>query len=112
MIHRGITPNTDSNPTTPYPEKRDFYRGFRQATLDFARKYERQTVPIDETQITMMVIRVSADTDHSDLWKAGYHAGFFASLYGVLYRWTVSSDWTLGEIAHVQYHIDCIRRAL
>lgn len=88
----------------------DFYSGFRQATIDFERKYQRQTVPIDETQITLLFLRVSAETDRSDLWKAGYLAGFFASLYGVLYRWTISSDWTLGEMASVRYQIDCIRR--
>jgi hypothetical protein len=30
----------------------------------------------------------------------------------VLYRLTISSSWTLGEVAHVQYWIDCVRSGL
>lgn len=112
MLKHSFMLTNEHNPTPFSAETRDFYSGFQQATLDYARKYERQTVPIDETQITMLFIRVSAESDQSDLWKAGYQAGFFASLYGVLYRWTVTSDWTLGEMTRVRYRIDCIGRPL
>jgi hypothetical protein len=93
-----------------YAVNSDFYAGFRQATIDFELKYRRQSVPVDDTQLAMIFVQLAAD-NKSDLWKAGYQAGFFAAFYGVLHRWTVSSSWTLGEMASVVYRIDCVGRA-
>ena len=99
---------TEYNPQTLCIVDRDFYAGFREATIDFELKYRRQAIPIEDMQLAMIFIRITAE-DRSDLWKAGYQAGFFAAFYGVLYRLSISSSWTLGEMARVQYRLDCVR---
>ena len=88
----------------------DFYTGYQKATRDFELKYQRQTVPIDEEQLCMIFVRVACETVHNDLWETGHLAGFFAALFHSWCTWTVSANWTLGEMAHVHCHIDSMRR--
>jgi len=63
----------------------DFFEGYQQASLDFERKYQRKCVPIDENLLGMIFVRVDT-SNQSDLWKIGYLAGLFASVYGVAFQ--------------------------
>jgi hypothetical protein len=96
---------------TNTPKSSDFYAGFQQAMHDYEQKYQKQTVPIDEQQLSLIFVRVVYYEDHTDAWKTGYFAGLFARLYSVLCGWTVSYHWTPGEgVSDVSYSIDCVRR--
>ncbi len=66
-----------------------FLAGFQKAILDFELKYKHTQIVSDDRGITMSFIMATFDTDHSDVWKAGYQAGFFAALYNIVYSWRI-----------------------
>jgi hypothetical protein len=81
----------------------DFYAGYQRASLDYELTYKPRVTTCDDIQITSIFTHVAYGT-HSDLWKAGYHAGFFAALSGI------PCIWTFGPVTNdVQYGITSIR---
>ncbi len=81
-----------------------FPAGFQKAILDFELKYKQQAN--DDTGIAMINIMAGEGCDHSDMWKAGYQAGFFAALYGTPYSWRIHPTQAL-----LRYRINSRRRA-
>lgn len=81
-----------------------FPAGFQKAILDFELKYKQQAN--DDTGIAMMFLMAGEGCDHSDMWKAGYQAGFFAALYGTPYSWRIHPTQAL-----LRYRIVNRRRA-
>ena len=74
------------NPKTLHVISHDFYAGYQQASLDFELKYKPKVTTFDDIQITTIFTQVAYGT-RSDLWKAGYQAGFFAALSGIPCCW-------------------------
>jgi hypothetical protein len=82
-----LSGNNDPPPTLSI-KSQDFYAGYRDASGDFETKYKCDSTGLDDIEITTILLNL--DCDHkTDLWKTGYLAGFFASLYGIPYTWMV-----------------------
>jgi hypothetical protein len=95
----------EHNPKTLHVISHDFYVGYQQASLDFELKYKPHVGTFDDIQITTIFTQVAYGTG-SDLWKAGYHAGLFAALYGIPCVWMHATD-----ASDLHYGINGIRRA-
>ena len=54
----------------------DFYAGFHQASLDFELLYKPCVTTFDDTHLASIFARSAMSNKRSDLWKAGYQAGF------------------------------------
>jgi len=98
--------SSEHDPKTLHVKSSDFYAGYQQATLDYEQEYKPKGTPFDDIQITTIFTQIAYGTP-SDLWKAGYFAGLFATLYGVPYTWTFGP-----EINVLQILIPGIRKAL
>ncbi len=97
--------SSEHDPKALHVISHDFYAGYQQATLDYELEYKPQITTFDDIQITTIFINVSYG-NQTDLWKAGYHAGFFAALYGIPCTWRAT---TVGNDLH--YGINGVRRA-
>jgi hypothetical protein len=96
---------SEHDPKTLHVISHDFYAGYQQASLDFELKYKPQITIFDDIQITSIFIHM-AYGNKTDLWKAGYCAGFFAALYGIPCTWIRGTD-----ANELHYGINGIRRA-
>lgn len=68
---------------------KDFYSGFQAASRDYETKYRPRVTNFTDTGLTMIFIRITSESNRSDLWKTGYQAGLFAALYGIPYCWAM-----------------------
>ena len=96
---------SEHDPKTLHVISHDFYAGYQQASLDFELKYKPQVATFDDIEITTIFTQVAYGTG-SDLWKAGYHAGLFAALYGIPCSWLSKTD-----VTELHYGIGGRRRA-
>ena len=97
--------SSEHDPKTLHIYSSDFYAGFKQASLDFELKYKPKVTTFDDIQITTIFTQVAYGT-RSDLWKAGYQAGFFAALSGIPCCWMDG-----GPISVLHYGLTGIRSA-
>jgi hypothetical protein len=97
--------SSEHDPKTLHTRSHDFYAGYQQASLDYELEYKRKRTTFDDIQITTIFINV-AYGNRTDLWKAGYHAGLFAALYGVPCTWIRGTD-----ASDLHYGIKSRRRA-
>jgi hypothetical protein len=66
----------------------DFFAGYQKATRDFdSLQSRRKGATFDDVSVSKILIEMASYCDKTNFWKAGYCAGFFASIYRIPYTW-------------------------